>query len=95
MASPVLDIGVYSPTEQQALLTAAKTEYSLRLQTGRVNTGSSAAQSYGLTVLSNDDLVRLINGLAAALNLDSVNARVEPNFNTHRGCAIPGYPVTL
>lgn len=95
MASPVLDVGVYSPTEQLALLAAAKTEYSLRLQTGRVNTGSSAAQSYGLTVLSNDDLVRLINGLAAALNLDNVNARVEPNFNTNRAALIPGQVVTL
>lgn len=87
MASPVLDLSIYSPSELQTMLTAAKAEY-LKRMTGRVTQGSSAAQSYGMTTMSVDDLVRLMNGISAALGLDaSLNVRVQPNFNTQP----PGY----
>ena len=68
MAIPTLDFGAFSNAELQALLTAAKAEY-LRRITGRVQTGSSAAQSYGLTIMSVDDLIKLINGLTDQLGL--------------------------
>lgn len=91
MASPVLDLSIYSPSELQSLLTAAKAEY-LKRMTGRVTQGSSAAQSYGMTTMSVDDLVRLMNGLSAALGLDaSLNVRVQPNFNT-RPQGVPPAP---
>lgn len=88
MASPVLDLSIYSPTELQSLLTAAKAEY-LKRMTGRVTQGSSAAQSYGMTTMTIDDLVRLMNGISAALGLDaSLNVRVQPDFNARQ----PGVP---
>lgn len=84
MANPVLDLGAYSPDELTALLTAAKAEYLLRM-TGRVQTGASAAQSYGMQFMTVDDLVRLINGITAALGLQNVETRVGPNFNNTAG----------
>lgn len=78
--SQTLDFGAYSTAEMQSLLTAAKAEY-LRRITGRVASGSSAAQSYSFTQMTIDDLVNLINGLTEALGLSTVNARVRPNFN--------------
>lgn len=84
MATPTLNFGAYTPTELAALLTAAKAEY-LRALGGRIQQGSSAAQSYGLTTMTVADLVNLINGLTAELGLDTTNTRVSPNFNTHRG----------
>lgn len=81
MPSPVLDFGSFTPTELTNLLTAAKAEYLNRLTTGRVTQGASAAQSYGLTVMSMADLVRLLNGLTAQLGLDNVTVTVSPNFN--------------
>lgn len=86
--SPVLDLSIYSPTELQSMLTAAKAEY-LKRMTGRVTQGASAAQSYGMTTMSVDDLVRLMNGISAALGLDaSLIVKVQPNFN----CVPPGVP---
>jgi hypothetical protein len=93
MASPVLDVGIYSRTEQQTMLTAAKAEY-LKRMTGRVTQGASAAQSYGMTVMTTDDLIRLMNGLASALGLDNVAVTVSPNFNPGYGVPNAGYPVT-
>lgn len=80
MAIPVLDFGSFNVVEKQSLLTAAKAEYVKRL-TGRVSQGSSAAQSYGLTLMEVGDLIRLINGLTADLGLQNVETRVHPNFN--------------
>lgn len=92
MASPVLDLSIYSPTELQALLTTAKAEYLRRMTEGSVVQGSSAAQSYGMTKMTVDDLVRLMNGISAALGLDaSLNVRVQPNFNT-RPQGVPPAP---
>jgi len=81
MATPTLDFGAFSPSELQALLTAAKAEFLVRI-TGRVQQGSSAAQSYGLQFMTVDDLTRLINGVTMALGLDAVETRVTPNFNS-------------
>jgi len=90
MANPVLDLSIYTPTELQTLLTSAKQEYALRLTTGRVRQGASAAQSYGLDTMSTPDLIRLMNGISDALGLSQINARVQPNFNT---CG-NGWPAT-
>ncbi len=88
MASPVLDYGSFSVAQLQAMLTAAQAEYLLRITTGRVRTGSSAAQSYGMDLMTLDDLVRLINGLTAELGLSDVNTTVSPNFGRN-GDVIP------
>ena len=71
------------------MLAAAQQEYLLRITTGRVRSGSSAAQSYGMDVMSVDDLVRLINGLTAQLGLDNDTVRARPTFNKY-GCAPDG-----
>ena len=94
MANPVLDVGIYSPTEQQTLLGLIKTELQLRMTTGRVSQGSSAAQSYGLNVMETADLIRWANSLGAALNLDSVETRVQPNFNPGPSPVLPQETVT-
>lgn len=84
MAS-TLNFGAFTPDELQAMLTAAKAEY-LRALGGRITQGSSAAQSYGLTIMTVDQLIQLINGLTTELGLDGTNVRATPNFNTHRRC---------
>lgn len=71
------------------MLAAAQEEYLLRITTGRVRSGSSAAQSYGMDVMTVDDLVRLINGLTAQLGLDTDTVRARPTFNNY-GCAPSG-----
>lgn len=83
MANATLNLGIYTPTELQALLIAAKAEY-LRFLGGRVQQGSSAAQSYGLTQMDGDALIRLLNALGDELGMDNPTLRVTPNFNTHR-----------
>lgn len=76
-----LDFGAFSASEKQALLTAAKAEYTQRL-TGRISSASSANQSYSFTQATTDELIKLINGLTAELGLSNVETRVRPNFNT-------------
>lgn len=78
--SATLDFGAFSTAEKQALLDAAKSEVTRRM-TGRVSSGSSAAQSYSMTQMTFDELVNLVNGLTEELGLNTVNARVRPNFN--------------
>lgn len=90
MASPVLNFGAFSNAELTTWLAAVKTELMIRYSTGRVKTGSSAAQQYGMETSTNDDLVRLANGLTAALGLDySDTTTVRPNFNTY-DCSLDG-----
>ena len=84
MATTTLDFGAFSPAEQLELLTTAKAEYIRRLS-GKVQTGSSAAQSYGLTMMTLDEIINLINGLSTSLGMVSVETRVRPNFNTNAG----------
>ena len=62
------------------MYTAATTELLLRTTTGRVQSGSSAAQSYGLHVMSDSALIGLINSLVDALGLDTQVTMVRPNF---------------
>jgi hypothetical protein len=81
MASAILDFGAFSTAELTTLLTQAKAEYTLRLTTGRVRSGSSAAQSYGLDVMTIDQLIQLINGLSAQLGFSFGENRVQPNFS--------------
>ncbi len=89
-ADPTLNFGSFTPTELQTWLTAAKTEYLLRGTTGRVKGGGSSAQNYQMDTLSNEDLIRLINGLTSALGLDFGDTlRVRPTFNTSRGNCDP------
>lgn len=93
MASPVLDLSIYTPAELQTLLTTAKAEYLRRMSTGRVTQGSSAAQSYGMTVMTLEDLVRLMNGISSFLGLDSgLATRVSPNFNVPNPPSSAPYP---
>ena len=88
MATPVLDLGIFTPTELEALMVAAKAEY-LRALAGRMIQGSSAAQSYGLTTMSIADLVSLLNALGAELGIGAIEQRARPNFNASQ---VPGYP---
>ncbi len=86
MASPILNPGAFSTAELTAMLTAAKAEYIGRITTGRVKSGGSAAQQYGMDIMTVDDLVRLINSLTSALGLDyDETLRIRPNFN-NRSC---------
>lgn len=78
--SAVLDFGAFTTAEKQALLTAAKAEMLTRI-TGRVQNGSSSAQSFGMTVMTLEDLTLLINGLSTELGYPQPETRVAPNFN--------------
>lgn len=64
------------------MLTAAKAEYLVRMNPGRVKTGGSAAQQYGMDLLTVDQLIDTINMLTIQLGLDTDTLRVAPNFNT-------------
>jgi hypothetical protein len=82
-----LDFGAFSTSEKQALLTAAKAEVLTRV-TGRVQNGSSSAQSFGMTLMTMEDLTLLINALTVELGFQQPEIRVAPNFN---GCQPYGY----
>ena len=69
-----LNLSAFSAAELSALLTAAKSEILRRI--------SSAGQSYGMTLYSTAELNQLVNALTDALNLDTTEIRVRPNF-TH------------
>lgn len=81
MATPVLDFGAFSTAEQTAMLAAAKAEYLVRMNPGRVRQGGSAAQQYGMDLMTVAELITLMNGLTAALGLSTVETRVSPNFD--------------
>lgn len=83
-----LNLSAFSPAEQRSLLTACKTEVLKRL-TGRVSTGSSTGQSFGVELYDTDALNRLINALTLSLGLDNEQTFVRPNFN--RGTSCGGY----
>ena len=85
-----LDFGAFTAPEKLALLTAAKAEYTQRI-TGRINSASSANQSYGFVQMTTEDLINLINGLAAQLGLTDVETRVRPNFNNRGAWGGYGY----
>jgi hypothetical protein len=93
-----LNKGVFNGDDRASIFAAAKAEY-LKRMTGRVIQGSSAAQSYGLTVMDTADLIRLINGLADELGISDPVEHVRPNFNRYGGqqapCGDPGTPTGL
>lgn len=90
MADSVLNLGAFTATEQQDMLTAAKAEYIFRMTTGKVRSGSSAAQQYSMDVMSLNQLIDLINSLTTQLGLDSDTLTVAPNFNTNWASPVPG-----
>lgn len=89
-ADPTLNFGAFTTAELTAWLTAAKAEYLNRMGTGRVKGGGSSAQNYQMELVTTEDLIRLINGLSAALGLDmSETIRARPDFNSSRGRCDP------
>ncbi len=82
-----LDWGGFTTAEKQALFDAAKAEVLTRM-TGRVQNGSSAAQSFGMTQMTYNELVFLVNALSTELGYPQPETRVQPNF---AGCAAPNY----
>jgi len=89
----VPNLSAFSQTELQNLLTAAKAELLVRI-TGRVQTGASTGQSFGMNQYSGDQLNKLINALTDALGLDAQETRVRPCFS-RQGVgseAAPSYP---
>jgi hypothetical protein len=75
-----LDFGSFSTAEKTALLTAAKAELLRRAGVGAVQTGSSAAQSFGMEKMTEDGLIRMINALTVELGYAQPEIRVMPNF---------------
>lgn len=92
MASPALDFGSFSTAEKQALLTAAKAEVLTRI-TGRVQNGSSSAQSFGMNLMSQADLTLLVNALTVELGYPQPELRVAPNFSGNASAPDNSYPV--
>lgn len=90
MADSVLNLGAFTATEQADMLAAAKTEYLYRMTTGKVRSGSSAAQQYSMDVMSLNQLIDLINSLTTELGLDSDTLRIAPNFNTNNQAPVAG-----
>ena len=82
---PIPNLSGLSPAVLSSMYTSATTELLLRTTTGRVHSGSSAAQAYGLHVLSDASLIGLINSLTDALGLDQQITTARPNFNTPSG----------
>ena len=87
MPQPALDFGAFSVSEKQAMLTAAKAEV-LKRMTGRVQTGAGASQSFGMNMMTYENLVFLVNALGAELGVPQPETRVQPNFS---GLAAPFY----
>ena len=79
-----LDLGSFSDSEKQALLSAAKAEVLVRLGGGRVVSGGGSGSNYSVATFSADELNRLINALTAELGLQSVETRVQPTFTQWR-----------
>lgn len=78
--SSALDFGSYSTAEMQALLTACKAEQLRRLGIGAVVSGGGTGQSFTMMKMSEDGLIRMINGLTAALGYEEPIVQVRPNF---------------
>lgn len=94
MPATALDWGAFTQAEKVATLNAAKAEVLTRM-TGRVQNGSSAAQSFGMSMMSFDQLTALVNGLTVELGYPQPETRVAPNFSGVAGwgfgpCAAAG-----
>jgi hypothetical protein len=75
-----LDLGSFSNAEKTALLAAAKAELLRRNGIGSVQTGASAGQSFGMTKMTEDGLIRMINSLTVSLGYEDPIVQVRPNF---------------
>lgn len=84
MATATLDFGAFTTTELNTMLTAAKAEILTRM-TGRVSSGSSSGQQFGMTTMSYAELTNLINGLTVQLGYEQPEVRVAPNFSGSPG----------
>ena len=76
---PIPNFSAFSSTELNAMLGAAKAAWLQRI-TGAVQSGSSAAQSYGMHLLSDAALIATINSLTDILGLDTQITMMQPNF---------------
>lgn len=83
--SAVLDFAGFSATEKSQLLTAAKAELLRRAGLGAVANGSATGQSFGMQKMTEDGLIRLINGLTSSLGIVDAGGvtQTRPNFS---GC---------
>jgi hypothetical protein len=91
MPSPVLNFGAFSTADLQSMLTAAKAEYLVRMNPGRVRTGGSSAQQYGVDLMTLDQLTIFLNGITSALGMDNTDTlRTRPDFNNTRQSVVPG-----
>lgn len=79
--TPIANLSGLPAAQLQAWYTTATTELLLRTTTGRVQSGSSAAQSYGMHVMSDQALIGLINKLADLLGFTEPMAVMRPNFS--------------
>jgi hypothetical protein len=90
--SSSLDLGGFSAADKQTLFTAAKAELLRRASGGAVQTGASSGQSFSMTKMTEEGLIRLINSLTQELGYQQPEVRVRPVFS--RGGAggqfIPG-----
>ena len=77
---PIVNFSAFSSTELSAMLTAAKAALLMRM-TGQVQSGASAAQSYGMHLMSDAQLTGVINALTDILGLDTQVTMMQPNFN--------------
>lgn len=84
MPSSVLNLGAFTPTELQDLLTAAKAAYLSLITTGQVTGGGAAAQQYQMQRMSPDQLIQLMNAITTELGLDNDTLSVRPDFNTRQ-----------
>lgn len=65
------------------MLSAAQAEILVRMTPGRVRQGGSAAQSFGMELMTYSELVMMINSLTSALGLNTPTNLVAPNFNSN------------
>ena len=81
MAAP-LNLSLFDNTELSAMKDAVKAEYLTRI-TGKVNNANVAGQSYGLQLMTNDELAALSEALAERLGLatDNDSTRGRPDFS--------------
>lgn len=76
-----LDFGAFTGPEKQQLLAAAKSELLRRTGMGSVTSSTSSAQSFMMSKMSEDALIKLINGLTADLGYQQPEVRVRPIFS--------------
>jgi len=77
---PIVNFSSFSSAQLNAMLSAAQAALLQRM-TGQVQSGSSAAQSYGMHMMSDAALIGIINSLTDILGLDTQQTMMQPNFN--------------